>query len=316
MDTQETLDVSTAADGGNQATQDNNSAGPDLVIITGMSGAGRTEAMHTFEDIGYFCIDNLPPSLLSNLVSLAGLTSGSLRKLCIVCDLRAKEFFGELTGELLKLDDSGLSRALIFLDCSDDVLLSRFKATRRRHPLCDAGMTITTGIQRERKLLAEARRMADYVLDTSHVRPQEMRRRIHELFSEQSEREGMGVNVYSFGFKHGAPTDADIVMDVRFLPNPYYVDELRSKTGKDKEVRDYVMERDETRAFLDRWFALLDCVMPGYVNEGKQYLSVAIGCTGGQHRSVAIAEATGHYLSQSGYHVGVSHRDLPLAEGA
>lgn len=313
MDVQETLDIGAAADA-NQPSEPS-ITGPDLVIITGMSGAGRTEAMHTFEDIGYFCIDNLPPSLLSNLVSLAGLTSGSLRKLCIVCDLRAKEFFGELTGELLKLDEGGLSRALLFLDCSDEVLLSRFKATRRRHPLCDAGMTITTGIQRERKLLAEARRMADYVLDTSHVRPQDMRRRIRELFSEQSEQEGMGVSVYSFGFKHGAPTDADIVMDVRFLPNPYYIPELRAKTGKDPEVRDYVLGRDETRAFLEKWLDLLDCVMPGYVAEGKQYLSIAVGCTGGQHRSVAIAEATGHHLAQAGYRVGVTHRDLPLAQG-
>lgn len=304
MAQQETADV-----------QDTSITGPDLVIITGMSGAGRTEAMHTFEDIGYFCIDNLPPSLLSNLVSLAGLTSGSLRKLCIVCDLRAKEFFGELTGELLKLDEGGLSRALLFLDCSDDVLLSRFKATRRRHPLCDAGMTITTGIKRERKLLAEARRMADYVIDTSHVRPQEMRRRIRSLFCEQSEQEGLGINVYSFGFKHGAPTDADIVMDVRFLPNPFYVDELRGKTGLDDDVRDYVMERDETRAFLDKWFGLLDCVVPGYVNEGKQYLSIAVGCTGGQHRSVAIAQATARHLQQEGFRVSASHRDLPLAQG-
>ena len=304
MAQQETADV-----------QDTGITGPDLVIITGMSGAGRTEAMHTFEDIGYFCIDNLPPSLLSNLVSLAGLTSGSLRKLCIVCDLRAKEFFGELTGELLKLDEGGLSRALLFLDCSDDVLLSRFKATRRRHPLCDAGMTITTGIKRERKLLAEARRMADYVIDTSHVRPQEMRRRIRSLFCEQSEQEGLGINVYSFGFKHGAPTDADIVMDVRFLPNPFYVDELRGKTGLDDDVRDYVMERDETRAFLDKWFGLLDCVVPGYVNEGKQYLSIAVGCTGGQHRSVAIAQATARHLQQEGFRVSALHRDLPLAQG-
>lgn len=313
MDVQETLDIP-GASGASQPSE-SSITGPDLVIITGMSGAGRTEAMHTFEDIGYFCIDNLPPSLLSNLVSLAGLTAGSLRKLCIVCDLRAKEFFGELTGELLKLDEGGLSRAVLFLDCSDEVLLSRFKATRRRHPLCDAGMTITTGIQRERKLLAEARRMADYVLDTSHVRPQDMRRRIRELFSEQSEQEGMGVSVYSFGFKHGAPTDADIVMDVRFLPNPYYIPELRAKTGKDAEVRDYVMGRDETRAFLEKWFGLLDAVMPGYVAEGKQYLSIAVGCTGGQHRSVAIAEATGHHLAQAGYRVGVTHRDLPLAQG-
>ena len=290
------------------------SFGPDLIIITGMSGAGRTEAMHTFEDIGYFCIDNLPPNLLMNLVSLAGLNSGTLQKLCIVCDLRAKEFFGELTGELAKLDGCGLSHSMIFLDATDEVLLARFKASRRRHPLCEGGMTITTGIQKERRLLRDARQMADYVIDTSNVKPQEMRSRIRALFSQESEQEGMGVSVYSFGFKHGAPVDADIVMDVRFLPNPFYVPELRTKTGQDNEVRSYVLDRPETKEFLEKWFSLLDTVMPGYVEEGKQYLSIAVGCTGGQHRSVALAEATGRHLAQAGYHVGVSHRDLPLAE--
>lgn len=288
--------------------------GPDLIIITGMSGAGRTEAMHTFEDMGYFCIDNLPPNLLSNLVSLAGLNSGSLRKLAIVCDLRAKEFFGELTGELVKLNDSGLSHAMIFLDASDEVLLSRFKTSRRRHPLCEGGMTISAGIRKERTLLRDARQMADYVIDTSHTRSQEMRKNICSLFTTENEQQGMGVNVYSFGFKHGAATDADIVMDVRFLPNPYYEPELRAKTGLDKEVRDYVLERDETKEFLDKWFSLLDTVMPGYVQEGKQYLSIAVGCTGGQHRSVALAQATGHYLEQKGYRVTIAHRDLSLAE--
>ena len=288
--------------------------GPDLIIITGMSGAGRTEAMHTFEDMGYFCIDNLPPSLLGNLVSLAGLNSGSLRKLAIVCDLRAKEFFGELTGEIVKLGESGLSHTMIFLDASDEVLLSRFKASRRRHPLCDGGMTITTGIRKEREMLKDARQMADYILDTSTMRAQEMRSRIHALLNTDNEEQDMGVNVYSFGFKHGAPTDADIVMDVRFLPNPYYVSELKTKTGKDKAVRDYVLERQETKDFLERWYALLDNVMPGYVQEGKQYLSIAIGCTGGQHRSVALTEATGKYLSQKGYRVNTTHRDLSLAE--
>ncbi len=163
-------------------------------------------------------------------------------------------------------------------------------------------------------MLKDARHMADYILDTSNMRAQEMRTRIHTLLNPENEEQDMGVSVYSFGFKHGAPADADIVMDVRFLPNPYYVPELKPKTGKDKEVRDYVLERTETKTFLDKWYALLDVVMPGYVQEGKQYLSIAIGCTGGQHRSVALAEATGKYLSQNGYRVNTSHRDLSLAE--
>ena len=201
---------------------DPTSFGPDLIIITGMSGAGRTEAMHTFEDIGYFCIDNLPPSLLMNLVSLAGLNTGTLRKLAVVCDLRAKEFFPELTAELAKLKEMGLSYTMLFLDSSDEELLNRFKASRRRHPLCDNGMTIVAGIRRERQLLAECKQIADYVLDTSTERPQDMREKLRSLFTDQSAQEGLGVSVYSFGFKHGAPTDADIVIDVRFLPNPFY----------------------------------------------------------------------------------------------
>lgn len=293
---------------------DPTSFGPDLIIITGMSGAGRTEAMHTFEDIGYFCIDNLPPSLLMNLVSLAGLNTGTLRKLAVVCDLRAKEFFPELTAELAKLKEMGLSYTMLFLDSSDEELLNRFKASRRRHPLCDNGMTIVAGIRRERQLLTECKQMADYVLDTSTERPQDMREKLRSLFTDQSAQEGLGVSVYSFGFKHGAPTDADIVIDVRFLPNPFYERELRDKTGMDEEVKDYVLGKDETKEFLKRWFSLLDFVMPGYVKEGKQYLSIAVGCTGGQHRSVVLANATGQHLSQEGYRVTTAHRDLALAE--
>ena len=293
---------------------DPTSFGPDLIIITGMSGAGRTEAMHTFEDIGYFCIDNLPPSLLMNLVSLAGLNTGTLRKLAVVCDLRAKEFFPELTAELAKLKEMGLAYTMLFLDSSDEELLNRFKASRRRHPLCDNGMTIVAGIRRERQLLAECKQMADYVLDTSTERPQDMREKLRSLFTDQSAQEGLGVSVYSFGFKHGAPTDADIVIDVRFLPNPFYERELRDKTGMDEEVKDYVLGKDETKEFLKRWFSLLDFVMPGYVKEGKQYLSIAVGCTGGQHRSVVLATATGQHLSQEGYRVTTTHRDLARAE--
>ena len=293
---------------------DPTSIGPDLIVITGMSGAGRTEAMHTFEDIGYFCIDNLPPSLLMNLVSLAGLNTGALRKLAVVCDLRAKEFFPELTRELAKFKEMGLSYKVLFLDSTDEELLNRFKATRRRHPLCDGGMTIISGIRKERELLSEAKQMADYVLDTSASRPQETRSKIRSLFTSESAQEGMVVSVFSFGFKHGAPTDADIVIDVRFLPNPFYEPDLRSKTGKDPEVSDFVLARPETSRFLDKWFGLLDEIMPGYVQEGKQYLSIAVGCTGGQHRSVVLADMTGQHLSQAGYSVSTTHRDLALAE--
>jgi UPF0042 nucleotide-binding protein len=288
--------------------------GPDLVIITGMSGAGRTEAMHTFEDLGYFCIDNLPPSLLLNLVSLAGLSTGGKRKLAVVCDIRAKEFFNELNEELRHIAETGLSYRILFLDSRDEVLLARFKASRRRHPLTDSGMTIVAGIQRERELLATVREMADSVLDTSEIEPRELRRVIRRLFSKQTDQETLIVSVFSFGFKHGMPVDADIVIDVRFLPNPYYETRLRSLTGLDEGVRDFVLEQDETRRFLESWHTLLDVIMPGYVKEGKQILSIGVGCTGGQHRSVTLAEETARHLRQRGYNTTVTHRDLVLAE--
>lgn len=288
--------------------------GPDLIVITGMSGAGRTEAMHTFEDLGYYCIDSLPPKLLVNLVSLAGMTSGSPRKLAVVCDLRAKELFGELTGELRHLQEIGLSYTVIFLDASDEVLLRRFRTSRRRHPMAESGMTIVSAIRREREMLVEAKEIAKYVIDTSDMRPRDLRMTLRDLFSKQSLREGMSVQVFSFGFKHGAPLDADIVIDVRFLPNPFYEPNLRTLTGLDEKVKSYVLDKDETRKFIDAWHNLLDVVMPGYVEEGKQHLSIGVGCTGGQHRSVVLAEETGAYLKEKGYSVAITHRDIALAE--
>lgn len=288
---------------------------PDLVILTGMSGAGRTEAMHTFEDLGYYCVDNLPPRLLGNLLSLEGMPGqpDAQRKLAVVCDARNRDFFKELRPELAKLEKRGVNYRLLFLDANDSKLIARYKSSRRRHPLCEDGSTIGAGIQLERSLLREFEEAAHDVVDTSELLPQELRAKIRTLFDDSPSHDAMVVTVYSFGFKHAAPLDADIVMDVRFLPNPYYDPVLKTMTGLDELVNDYVMHRDETKAFLKEWYGLLDCVMPGYVNEGKQQLAIAIGCTGGQHRSVAIAEATGAYLKAKGYRMSIAHRDLVLA---
>lgn len=288
----------------------------DLVIITGMSGAGRTEAMHAFEDLGYFCIDNLPASLLGDLIVISDASEGKAapRKLAVVCDARNKAFFANLEGELAQLRSRGIFFRVIFLDADDDKLVARYKASRRRHPLCEEGMTIAQGIASERALLFQLRAKAQDVVNTTDMMPMQLRAKIRDLFGEGDEREGLAVTVYSFGFKHGAALDADIVIDVRFLPNPYYDDALKPLTGLDAPVRDFVMYRDETAEFMKSWRGLLDCVMPGYVKEGKQQLAIAVGCTGGQHRSVAIAEATGDYLRTRGYRVSVTHRDLPLAE--
>lgn len=291
---------------------------PELVIVSGMSGAGRTEAMHAFEDLGYFCVDNLPSSLIGNLLELTGMPGqpDEHRRLAVVCDARNRDFFASLNTELKKLRAQGIDFRVLFLDAADEKLIARYKSSRRRHPLCADGASIAQGIERERDLLFELREGAHHVIDTTSMLPAQLRATIRALFAPGEDRTGLSVTVYSFGFKHGAPLDADLVMDVRFLPNPYYEPQLRHLTGLDKPVRDFVLYRRETEEFEERWRALLDCVMPGYVAEGKQQLAIAVGCTGGQHRSVALAESTGDYLKSKGYRVSIAHRDLALAEGA
>lgn len=288
---------------------------PELVIISGMSGAGRTEAMHVFEDLGYYCVDNLPPKLIGKLVEMTDLagSEGETRRIAVVCDARTRTFFTDVTETIESILQSGIDTKIVFLDADDEKLIARYKSSRRRHPLCEDGATISHGIERERALLREIRARADYVIDTTDLLPADLRSRLNALFASGPIQSGLSVSVYSFGFKHGAPLDADLVIDVRFLPNPYYDPVMRTMTGLDDMVRDYVMYNSDTEAFLKRWFALLDCVMPGYVAEGKQQLAIAVGCTGGQHRSVALAEATGDHLRSSGYRVSVAHRDLALA---
>ncbi|MDO4182947.1 MAG: RNase adapter RapZ [Coriobacteriia bacterium] len=286
---------------------------PSLVILTGMSGAGRTEGMHVFEDLGYFCIDNLPASLITQVLDLTHQGTEDETRVAVVCDTRNRAYFGSINEQLQAIKDRGIDYCIVFLDAADDKLVSRYKSSRRRHPLCDDGMTIGQGIQLERSLLYNLREASHHVIDTTDMLPQQLRTTLRGLFASGEEREGLAVSVYSFGFKHGAALDADIVIDVRFLPNPYWDPDLRKLTGLDAPVRDFVMYRTETEEFLAKWKALLDTLMPGYVQEGKQQLAIAVGCTGGQHRSVALAEATGDYLKSQGYRVSVAHRDLKLA---
>lgn len=289
----------------------------ELAIITGMSGAGRTEAMHTFEDLGFFCIDNLPPSLLFSLIDSQDIpeSEDEIRRLAVVCDSRNFSTLGDLNNVLLQLKDRGISYRIVFLDASDEELLARYKATRRRHPLSiGTQMTVSQAIAKERKMLAKLRNVADHIIDTTDRKPIVLRHTIQDLFSGKTAQEGLHVYVYSFGFKHGAPLDADIVIDVRFLPNPYYDPEMRHLTGLDQKVSDFVISRSETQEFLACWRQLLQCVMPGYVNEGKTNLNIGVGCTGGQHRSVAIAVETGNFLRELGYSVTTTHRDLSRAD--
>ena len=286
---------------------------PDVVVITGMSGSGRTQALHVFEDMGYFCIDNLPPRLILQLAELVGINSGVGRHLAVTCDLRSQGLFDELADSIAALRAHELSCKVLFLDTADDILMRRYDENRRRHPLAQGGESLAATIARERAQLGAVRDASDLVIDTSHLKVAELRRRLRRAFSELTDQQLMEVSVFSFGFKHGMPVEADLMIDVRFLPNPFYDPRMRALTGNDKLVSDFVLNNPVTEKFCDAWFNLLDVAMPGYVAEGKSHLSIAVGCTGGQHRSVAIANATAAYLEKCGYHVSLSHRDLALA---
>ncbi len=281
----------------------------NLVIITGMSGAGRSEAIHTFEDLGYFCIDNLPPSLIGSLVELTNLAGSRITDVAVVCDARGLEFFADFWGELERLERDGVPYRLLFLEADDEALVGRFKETRRRHPLSGSG-TVLDGIQAERDLLEDFRGRADFIIDTSELRPSQLRQRILDEFLLEGVPGTLDVTVSSFGYKYGVPLDADIVMDVRFLPNPFYDPELRPLSGCDAPVREYVLDLPETKAFLERWHSLLDLLVAGYEAEGKAHLAIAIGCTGGRHRSVVLAEETAEFIRGLGFKVRVFHRDM------
>jgi UPF0042 nucleotide-binding protein len=284
-------------------------AAQELIVITGLSGAGRSEAIHTFEDLGYFCIDNLPPAFLSQLVDLAALPGSRIGKVAVVCDMRAMSFFDTLLDELDRLEASGHPFRILFLEAADKVLVNRFKETRRRHPLAESG-SIIDGVRREQDGLHLVRDRADLIVDTSDMMPQQLRTVIRSKFLSEDLRDVLAVTVSSFGFKYGPPIDADIVMDVRFLPNPHYIPKLRHRTGQDRAVREFVLEHEQTKLFRAGWEPLLEQLLPDYLVEGKHHLTIALGCTGGMHRSVVLAEATADHLRRLGYHVSVRHRDI------
>ena len=287
---------------------------PDVIVITGMSGAGRTETMHTFEDLGYYVIDNLPPELILSLAQIVGINTGVGRHLAVVCDLRQQGLFEDLNDALDELSTHEISYSLLFLDADDEVLRRRYSQLRRKHPIALDGESTIEAIEREREQLEDMRSRADFVIDTSGMRTIQLRNKLRSYYSELSDSQLLDVHVFSFGFKYGMPVEADLMIDVRFLPNPYYDPEMRTMTGLDHEVSDFVFSKATTKNFMKAWYELLDAAMPGYVSEGKAQLSIGVGCTGGQHRSVAIACATANYLSKQGYQVNLSHRDLPKAE--
>jgi UPF0042 nucleotide-binding protein len=282
-------------------------SGPQLVVITGLSGAGRTTAAKVLEDLGFFVIDNLPPTLIERVFELAAVPGSSVDRIALVVDVRGRQFFGDLRESMEHLRDRHTELRVLFLESSDEALVKRYETARRAHPLSGRDR-ITDGIARERKLLRDLRAEADLVVDTSDTNVHQLRDRLFDAFGKGSEA-GMVVNVVTFGFKNGTPRDADIVLDVRFLPNPHWVDELRPHTGLDEPVRDYVMGQPETDEFLDRLTHLLELMVPAFVRDGKRYLTIAVGCTGGKHRSVVLGEEIAQRLRGLDVGVQVDHRD-------
>jgi RNase adapter protein RapZ len=279
-----------------------------LVIITGMSGAGKTVAIQSFEDLGFFCVDNLPPTLLPKFLELMKESGSKMNKVALVMDLRGREFFESLFEALDDITEkSWITPQILFLDAKDSILVSRYKETRRSHPLANNGSPLT-GIENEREILEELKGRAQLIYDTSNLKPRELREKILKQFSTHTSHT-FSVNVFSFGFKYGIPIDADLVFDVRFLPNPHYIDTLRPKTGLEEEVSSYVLKWAETQKFIEKLVDLLSFMLPHYKREGKSQLVVAIGCTGGQHRSVTLAEYIGKHFSTE-YKTIVSHRDI------
>lgn len=280
-----------------------------LVIITGLSGAGKTLAMRVFEDHGYFCVDNLPPALIPTFIELCSQSIKRINKIALVIDIRGGGFFDTLFESLKELSDMGFDYEILFLEASDEVLIKRYKESRRRHPLALEGR-IVEGITSERQKMSKLREAADYIIDTSFKKPAELKEEILMRFIEREKEEQLIINLVSFGFKQGIPLDADLIFDVRFIPNPYYIEDLRPYSGKDAKVKDFVMKWPESRQFLKMLFDMVQYLIPYYIREGKAQLVIGIGCTGGRHRSVAFTNEIAGMLKASGHRVMVDHRDI------
>jgi len=282
----------------------------DFVVITGFSGAGKSQAIAAFEDAGYFCVDNLPPEMIGNLADLLGHEGSKVERAAVVSDVRGGEFFEGLVQELDELNQRGFPSRLLYLEASDGVLINRFKETRRRHPLAE-GAQVDAAIRRERELLAPLRGRADVSIDTSDLSASRLRKVVADKMLPHGKVGKLAVTFLTFGFKHGTPREADLSFDVRFLPNPHYESELRQLTGLDREVIDYVESSDGLSEFYDHLLPLLDYLLPQYEREGKAHLTVGVGCTGGRHRSVVIAEhLAGVFAERGDYLVDVVHRDV------
>lgn len=281
-----------------------------FVVVTGMSGGGRRTALKMLEDAGFYCVDNLPVMLIEKFMELITMPDGEISKVALGMDVRADQSFEEATAILKHLKEKGYQFEILFLDANESELIKRYKETRRIHPLAVDGR-VEEGVRKERKVLESIRKAADYVIDTSNLLTRELKEELDRIFVNNEEYKNLMVTVMSFGFKNGIPSDADLVFDVRFLPNPYYIEELRSKTGNDKEVQDYVMGYRESEEFLEKLTDMINFLMPNYVKEGKYRLVIAIGCTGGKHRSVTLANALFDKMKENRqYGVKLFHRDI------
>lgn len=280
-----------------------------FVIISGLSGAGKSQTVKHMEDFGYYCVDNLPPSLIPKFMDLCYYSNSKIEKIALVIDIRGGLFFDDLFDSLDAMNKMKLDYEILFLDASDEVLIKRFKETRREHPLSKKG-SIKEGIIKEREKLSNLRGVATNIIDTTNIRTAELREELRNIFIEGNNSDSLMISILAFGFKHGIPLDADLVFDVRFLPNPFYIDDLKNLTGKNEVVRNYVMDSEYSKEFIVKLFELIAFLIPAYIKEGKNRLVVAIGCTGGRHRSVTVSYLLNEFLKEKGYRARVKNRDI------
>lgn len=282
-----------------------------FIIVTGLSGSGKSEAMKSLEDMGFYCVDNLPPTLIPKFAELCYQSNSNIDKVALGIDVRGREFFEALHESLNILRKEKYPFEVLYLDCADDILLKRYKMTRRNHPLA-INRQIPEGIKMERTILEPLKEIADCIIDTSNMKPRDLKDEIRNIYANGEINNNLTISVVSFGFKHGIPTDSDLVFDVRFLPNPYYLEELRNKTGDDQDVRDYVMNSEISHQFYSKLLDMINFLVPQYVKEGKHHLVISIGCTGGRHRSVTLCNLISDELMKQGYRVVKKHRDFML----
>ncbi len=282
----------------------------ELLIVTGMSGAGKSQAANALEDMGFYCVDNIPPAIIPAFVNLSSRSGDELDKMAIVTDVRGGNMFYEISSVLSNLKNNKIEFKILFLDAANEILIRRYKENRRKHPLMSGdNVSLSSAVAKEREMLEKIRSTADYVVDTSYISNSQLKEKISNIFFGSPENV-LKIHCKSFGFKYGTDTEADLVFDVRCLPNPFYVEDLKEKTGLDTEVREYVMNSEDSKEFLNRLISFIDCSVPLYAREGKSHLVISFGCTGGKHRSITFAELIALHLKEQGYSCSTVHRDI------